>query len=186
MDYNFIKNIIDNGGETLTAKLEKATFKTGFYVSLYGFEKAIDKNNLNDIIKTIKEYQEKIKKYKNNNYFIGLWIYKDNCYIDITKHIESKKQAARFGRNNKQLSYYDIKNNKTIYLNNYYILYRYSKAFNDYRYIKEFTSVKDILKDIKLKNKNSIYHYIYNSIEDVTQLLNDRYIIILDHDNGDY
>ena len=64
-------------------------------------------------------------------------------------------------------------NNKKVY-----ILYKYNKFKNDYEYIKEYYNKKDILKDVKLKNKYSINHYVYNSINDIKQLLNDRFIII--------
>lgn len=69
-----------------------------------------------------------------------------------------------------------MKNNKV------YIIYKYNKFKNDLEYIKEYYQKKDILKDdiIKLKNKYSINQYIYNKIDDIKSLINDKYIIIVD------
>ena len=67
------------------------------------------------------------------------------------------------------------KNNKKAY-----ILYKYNQFKNDYEYIKEYYTTKEIKEDFKntLKNDKSIYHYITNSIENIKKLLNDNYIII--------
>ena len=63
----------------------------------------------------------------------------------------------------------------------YYILYNYNKFKNDLEYIKEYNNIEEIQKEFKLKNKNSIYHYIIKNIEDqksYNNLLNNKYIII--------
>lgn len=67
------------------------------------------------------------------------------------------------------------KNNKKAY-----ILYKYNEFNNDLEYIKEYYSTKTIQEEFKttLKNKNSIYHYITDSIDNIKKLLNDKYIII--------
>ena len=64
--------------------------------------------------------------------------------------------------------------------NKVFILYQYNQFANDYEYIKEYLNKKEIQKDniIKLKNKYSINQYIKQSIEDITSLINDKYIII--------
>ena len=61
-----------------------------------------------------------------------------------------------------------------------FILYNYVSFNNDYNFINEYYNIKDLIKkeNIKLKNNNSIYHFIYNNINDINHLLNDRYIII--------
>ena len=176
-----LNNIIKNGGATLTTDLQEVNFNDGFYVSLYGYEKTIDLNNIVEIWETLKEYQKIVKTFKKA--FIGLWCYKNNLYIDITKHYTDKTKAKKEGLKNKQLSIYDVKNKKDVFLTNYYILYKVDKIKNDFIYVKEFTSLKDIKKALKLKNDVSIYHYIINSIdEQIDQLYKDNYIIVLDHD----
>lgn len=61
-----------------------------------------------------------------------------------------------------------------------FILYQYNDFLKDYNYINEYYDIKDLIKKekIQLKNKNSIYHFIHNNINDIKHLLNDKYIII--------
>jgi len=61
------------------------------------------------------------------------------------------------------------------------ILYRYDNFKNDFEYIKEYYDTKTILKEYKLKNKKSIYNYIYTDIEQAFNINNklfNKYIII--------
>ena len=59
-----------------------------------------------------------------------------------------------------------------------YIVYKKNQYNNDFDYIKEYYDIKEIQEDYKLKNKNSIYHYIKNTIEDNKNLLLNQYLII--------
>lgn len=63
-----------------------------------------------------------------------------------------------------------------------FILYNYDRFNNDYKFIKEYQTLDELKKDnnIILKNKNSIYHFIYKAISDNMHLLKDKYIIIQD------
>lgn len=66
-----------------------------------------------------------------------------------------------------------------------YIIYSYDAFKNDYEYIREYTSIKELQEKeqdtFKLKNKKSIYHYIRQTIDtDNINLINNRYIIIKD------
>ena len=61
------------------------------------------------------------------------------------------------------------------------ILYRYDNFKNDFEYIKEYYDTKTILKEYKLKNKKSIYNYIYTDIEkafNINNKLFNKYVII--------
>ena len=74
-----------------------------------------------------------------------------------------------------------MKNNKQ----DIYIIYSYDAFKNDYNYIREYTSIKELQEKeqdtFKLKNKKSIYHYIKENIDaDAINLLNNKYIIIKD------
>ena len=61
-----------------------------------------------------------------------------------------------------------------------YILYEYNNFKNDYDYIMEYYSIKELKEknNIQLKNDKSIYHYISKEITDNMQLLKDKFIII--------
>ena len=58
------------------------------------------------------------------------------------------------------------------------ILYKYNDFNNDYEYIKEYYKKEEITSDLKLKNKKSIYQYIYTSIENIEHKIDNKYIII--------
>ena len=66
-----------------------------------------------------------------------------------------------------------------------YIIYSYDSFKNDYNYIREYTSIKELQEKerdtFKLKHPKSIYQYIKNTIDasDIN-LLNNKYIIIKD------
>lgn len=177
MNIEVLKNeIIKNGGFTIDSEYKKINKKNGFMVSILGMEKTFSINNINEIEKTIKEYQNYIKNKKNM--YIGAWLDNDIIYIDISKHVEKKQNAINLGIKNKQLAIYDIKNNKSIeLLKNVYIVYAYNKVNNDIQYIKEFTSLKEIEKTFSIKNA---CQYIVKSIDCIESLLKDRYIIVND------
>lgn len=63
-----------------------------------------------------------------------------------------------------------------------FILYSFDHFNNDFIFLKEYYTIKELQKDFakELKNKNSIYHFIYESIEDTQamHLLKDKFIII--------
>lgn len=171
-----IKNeLLKNGGLTLKGDLTGANNTSGYYVSLIGYEKIIQ---LEELEETIQEYQKKLLK----NEFIGLWIDDNKIYIDISKHYTDKKRAIESGIKNKQIAIYDILNNNSIYLlKDTYILYKYNKINNDIKYIKEYFNIKDLQKDF---NINNIYQFIYKDIDklkDNFKLLKDKYIIIKDN-----
>lgn len=52
---------------------------------------------------------------KSNHYF-GLWSYSGLVYIDISVNIQSLDQAIQIGRENKQISIFDVQNNDVIML----------------------------------------------------------------------
>ena len=167
------KDLLINGGLTLTKELQRATEKKGFYVSKIGYEKII---TFEELEQTITEYQNKLSK----NEYIGLWIDKGLLYIDITKHYKDKQQAFKIGIKNKQIAIFDISKNESIYLlKDTYILYKYNNIKNDIIYLKEFYSIKELQKYF---NTNNIYQFIYNNCNNIESFkkLNDKYIIIKD------
>lgn len=56
-----------------------------------------------------------------------------------------------------------------------FIVYDYDIFKNDYEYIKEYYSTKEIQKDFKIEN---IRQYTAKSIDDIKHLINNRYAII--------
>lgn len=108
-----IKNYLAiNGGATMDHQLNFTALNGGFMVSLQNYEKKTTLKKLNN--KTIKQYQ---KLAKEKNAFIGFWIDGDVLYIDLSVNILNKMQAIATGRKHKQFAIYDLKENKSIYIN---------------------------------------------------------------------
>lgn len=170
-----VKKAIANGGLTINKELKEVLKNDGYFVSMLGYEKTFTINQTNELIENIKLYQKNLL----HNEFIGLWLENNVIYLDVSKHYEKKQTAILAGIKNKQRAIYDCKNKKDIELTKkVYILYEYNKTNNDYDYIKEYLSTKDIIKEFKLKHKRSVYQYVADSLDQITNLLQDRYILI--------
>ena len=51
-----------------------------------------------------------------------------------------------------------------------YSVYYVDELKNDIKFIKEYKSAEEIAEDYKLKNKKSIYHFLYNSLDNINLL----------------
>lgn len=56
-----------------------------------------------------------------------------------------------------------------------FIVYKYNEFKNDFEYIKEYYSTKDIEKDYKIDN---VRQYTARTIENIKHLINNKYIVI--------
>lgn len=175
------KYIKENKGITLDINtMKNTTKKTGFSVSLAGYEtkeKSIDKT-----MEIVKDYIKAVKDLKKNNLFVGVW-YDEKTqyyYIDISMIINKKREAERIAKDNKQLAIYDLKENKSIYLNyniKFYSIYK--KIYNsDGVLINEIIettkdTIKEVIKYTQLKERE-VYNIINNKAE------NKKYNIFID------
>lgn len=188
MKNNDILNYINNnGGITLDKESKKAELKRGFMVSLYGSE--YKTNDKKEVLKKINEYINNIQDKKG--LFVGVWLDGGFYYIDYSINIIDKVEALEFGKKNKQISIYDIKDNSYLYLkdynfNKYYTLYKVVKDKNaniiDYKLITQYEKINDIINyfSSNLKTvKNSIYNELQTSYK---QLINNKYIVIKDYE----
>ena len=114
-----IKTLLNNGGASLKGGRPK-NLKSGFMVSLCGFEICVKSTHYKRIIKAIKKQQQTIdnmkQAYNKNAYYVGLWVDNGICYIDISIRVSNKKQALIMGLLNNQLAIYSNKTNESIYL----------------------------------------------------------------------
>ena len=185
-----VKKIIKNGGDTLTKDLKKASLKNGYMVSLEGAESQVKSDDCQAIMKAIESKQEIIKD--RDNLYIGLWLDNNILYIDISINIIDKVDALEFGKYNKQLAIYDLKNNDSIYLKDYnfikyYSLYEVIRDSNgeiiDYQ-IREQRGNLQFFKSIKASVK-TLLNATYNSLDDVKnncRMIDSRYIVIKDYE----
>ena len=179
-----IKEIIKNGGSTLTKNLKHAELNNGYMVSLEGAESKVKSNDYKAIIQAIKEKQEIARD--NSDLYIGLWVDNDMMYIDISININDKVEALEFGKKNKQLAIYDLENDKSLYLKDYkfskyYTIYKVVKDENnniiDYKVITQEDSIKELANYFESSIK-TIKNSIYSTLKDnYKQLVNDCIII---------
>lgn len=180
-----IREILKNGGATLDTNYNNFNSSIGFMVSIKGHEKKVNINDIENIKKEITKKRELIKTKKN--YFVGLWVDNDILYIDISKHIINYNRALEVARNNKQLAIYDLKNDKSIYLNykTFYTLYKVIKnkdnSIIDYKIVKQFDKKEDIRKEINASIK-TVDNIIYKSLAQYEKRKKDYqgYILVSD------
>lgn len=176
-----INEIIKNGGASLDSSYNIIDIKKGYSVSILGYEKTYNINNLDydAIIKDLKEYKKIIENKKG--YYIGFWLDDGLLYLDISKTITNYKQAVLFGVNNKQKAIFNNKTKKSIELvKHFYIIYKYDSITNDLKYITELENTKEVVNYFKKDFSNKyILHNISKSIDDLKVLFND-YIILKD------
>ena len=178
-----IKKIIIEGGATLNKNGEDFVSNKGFMVSIKGQEVKVDKNDIQGIKKEIEKKREFIKDKKG--LYIGLWLDSDIMFIDVSIHILDYNEALEVARDNDQKAIFDLKNKTSIYLNysKYYTLYNVIKdeegKITDYKIIKQYNNIEEIIKDLNIK-KQTLYNCISKNLDEVNQLIFNRLALIVD------
>lgn len=173
--------IKENKGITLDINtMKNTTKKSGFSVSLAGYEtkeKSIDKT-----MEIVKDYIKAVKDLKKNNLFVGVW-YDEKAqyyYIDISIIINKRREAERIAKENKQLAIYDLKENKSIYLNyniKFYSIYKKIYNNNGVLINEIIETTKDTIKEVinyTQLEKSEVYYIINKKAE------NRKYNIFID------
>lgn len=175
--YNELKReIIKNEGLTVNDELKNANLKNGFMVSIQGYEFVT--YNIDKAIKKALEYKEIIKN--KNNCYIGFWVdvQDDNkIYVDISKNINNLRDATKTAKKNMQKAIYNIKDNKSIYLNydiKFYTLYKkVYKIINDNKILSDevFKNMYNTIKEIPSNYRTDKENYsIYKDFININEL----------------
>jgi hypothetical protein len=108
-----LDEILLEGGVSYSITTGEANPKTGYMVSILGFEKQFD---LDKVIDTdVKEYiSENANELWGSNRFLGGWKDNDKVVLDISVNINDVTQAYYTGIINKQKCIYDCSNKRTI------------------------------------------------------------------------
>lgn len=174
-----IEEIKENNGGTYNKELKSINASQGFIVSLQGYEKKCKTEQ--EIEKAIIENMEIVRGL--DNAYLGAWIDEGIVYIDISVLVENKEDALELGKVNNQLAIYDIENNDSIYLSYYYTVYKVIRdSYNniiDYKIYKQYNYKIDIIEELNIK-ENRLDNVVSDSIENIKQVLFDKYIIIRD------
>ena len=174
-----IREIKENNGGTYNKDLKSINAKSGYMVSLQGYEKKCKTEQETE--RAIMENMEIIRGL--DGAYLGAWIDEGITYIDISILVENKEDAMQLGKINNQLAIYDIQNNESIYLLYYYTIYKVVRDnYNniiDYKIYKQYNYKIDIVEELKIKEKR-LDNVVSDSVENVKQVLFDTYVIIRD------
>lgn len=167
-----IEKIIKNGGATLTRELEEAQDNKRYVVSVYGQEKVFRLNQLEELEKAVLDYAKALKK----GYYIGLWVNNNKVYLDVSTSFDRKGQAMDFGKNNKQIAIFDIKENKSINIvyDKFYTIIDTKNSYISDMNIASFDSLEEVANFFD-KSVNYINRCINGQV-----LINDRYQVFKD------
>ncbi len=106
-----LKNyIIENDGATIAPDGTIQSLKSGFMVSLSGFEKIYNDIKFIDL-KMVKSY---LKIAKKKNAFVGFWVNNNKIYIDLSINVNEKEEALKIAKKNNQIAIFDCLNLKEI------------------------------------------------------------------------
>ena len=150
---------MNNGGGTFNATLESANLKKGM-VSKYGFEFTTD--DIDEAIDKMVEYTA----LATDTLYIGCWFNDGLYYIDLSRCINKKQDALKFGRANKQLAVWDNHNAVSIELDYQLTWYNVSKVVFGYDMdetnIHDFNTLDEVATYLNTTT-NNIKHSIATS-----------------------
>ena len=139
------------------------TKKGGYMVSLAGAE--TQEKNIEKVLEIVEDYKKQIANKKG--LYVGIWEEKGLYYIDISKHIKNKYNAIKEGKKNKQIAIYNIKNSKSIYLDDfikYYTLYEVIRNAEGQEKDLQVVGTFDKRAEVQKYNNNSNYKIIIDYI----------------------
>lgn len=182
---NILSYVNNNGGITLNKESKKARLTDGFMVSLYGTEYKTE--NKEDVLEKVKEYMDNIQDKRG--LYVGVWLDNGYYYVDYSINIIDRVEALEFGKKQKQISIYDIKEDSYLYLKDYnfskyYTIYEVVRNNNndiiDYKIDTQKNNINELVDYFKL-NIKTIKNSIYNNLqESYQQIIDSKYVIIRD------
>lgn len=111
MTKELLQHLDAQGGATLNTNLEHADLNHGYMVSLQGYEKKLNPNDLTQVL--LNEHKDKAQSLGG---YVGLWLEDNILYLDISKVHYSYQVAIYNAKKNNQKAIYDLANKKTIYI----------------------------------------------------------------------
>lgn len=182
---DILSYVNNNGGITLNKEGKKARLTDGFMASLYGTEYKTE--NKKEVLEKVNEYIGNIQD--KNGLYVGVWLEDGYYYVDYSINIIDRVEALEFGKKNKQISIYDIKEDKCLYIKDYcfskyYTIYEVVRdkegSIVNYEVDTQKNSINELVDYFRL-NIKTIKNSIYNELQEVySQVINGQYVIIKD------
>ena len=114
---SFLPTVLKKGGASYNITTGDTTPKTGYMVSIDGYEEKHECSNiLNHVVRDyVVRYSEILS---DGETYLGGWLDKQTStvYLDVSMHISDLQEAIEFARNNNQIAIYDCKNKTEIRL----------------------------------------------------------------------
>jgi hypothetical protein len=90
-------------------------FDDGYFVGIKGHESVSD--NLDNIDGDVADFISENGFHLNDiDHYLGGWVDDGKLYLDVSTHVDEKRNALQKGYENDQKAIYDIKRGLSIYL----------------------------------------------------------------------
>ena len=137
------------GGLTLNKNLEVLTKKDGYMASYQNTEKTFAFNELaqfkNEILKRAKNLQK--------DEYINIRLTNDIIYINTSIILDNKIECLEFAKDNKQISIFGLKENKSLYLKDYHFVRIYTIYNKFEQIVAQFDSLEGVANFLELTKK---------------------------------
>lgn len=111
----FVNSIIENNGASFNINTGEFNPNDGFFVSLKGFEKVVDKEGLTSHVASF--VQENAFQLSKLDMFLGGWVREDDSVaLDISIKVPTLCEALKLGNDNEQDAIFDAANEEVINL----------------------------------------------------------------------
>lgn len=146
----FLKNELSKKRRlTLNKNLEVLTKKDGYIASYQNSEKTFTFNELtqlkNEILKRAKNLQK--------DEYINISLTNDSIYINTSIILDNKAECLEFAKDNKQVSIFSLKENKSLYLKDYHFVKIYTIYNKFEQIVAQFDSLEDVADFLEITKK---------------------------------
>lgn len=114
-----IEHVKKHGGLTLDHRNKPFAPKTGYMVSLLGYESKVRLDDVNAIQERLSRYIDLVNDIRSNTALdvkLGFWIDDGELYIDVSQYVDDFELAMYLGKARSQLAIFDFSTNNAIKL----------------------------------------------------------------------
>lgn len=134
---------------TLNKNLKVLTKKDGYIAFYQNSEKTFTLNELAQLKNEILKRAENIKKDE----YINIRFTNDTIYLNTSIILDNKAECLEFAKDNKQLSIFDLKENKNLYLKDYHFVRIYTIYNKFEQIVAQFDSLEEVADFLEITKK---------------------------------